>query len=115
MPTNGVDLDDGAPAIIQGLIENLHSEAHDAVVHVKNTIFNTVDMGDYRGHGAEATRTTMDDLQRFWDTELEPILTGLYQLVGGAGEELAAQDQIGAQQAAAVQAGSGMTAKAGRL
>jgi hypothetical protein len=57
----------------------------------------------------------MNNLQKFWDTELEPILTELYGLVGGAGEELAAQDNLGAQAAAAIEAGSGMTANAGRL
>jgi len=112
---NGVDVDNDAPATIQGLIRGFHTQAHDAVVNIKNTVINTTEGGGYSGHGAQATATSMTNLQKYWDTELEPILTELYNLVGGAGEELAAQDNLGAQAAAAVEAGSGMTANAGRL
>jgi len=112
---NGVDLETDVPATIQGYIKTFHMEAHDAVVRVGNTIVNTTQGGGYNGRGAQATATTMDGLQRHWDTYLEPILTNLYEIVGGAGEELAAQDNIGAQAAAAIEAGSGMTANAGRL
>lgn len=112
---NGVDLDVDVPGIIQGLIRGFHTQAHDAVVNVKNTIINTTNGGGYSGQGAQATATSMTNLQKFWDTELEPILTELYGLVGGAGEELASQDSAGAQAAAAVEAGSGMTGKSARL
>lgn len=117
MPANGtgVDLEVDTPGIIQGYIRTFHTEAHDAVVNVNNTIINTTEGGGYSGHGAQATATSMNGLQRFWDTELEPILTELYTLVGGAGDELAAQDNLGAQAAAAIQAVSGMVANAGRL
>jgi hypothetical protein len=112
---NGVDLEVDVPGNIQGFIRTFHDQAHDAVVNVNNTITNTTNGGGYSGQGAQATATSMANLQKFWDTELEPILTELYELVGGAGEELAAQDQLGAQAAAAVEAGSGMTGKSGRL
>jgi hypothetical protein len=42
---NGVDLDDGVPAVIQGLIRSFHTQAHDAVVNVGNTIINTTNGG----------------------------------------------------------------------
>jgi hypothetical protein len=123
--SNELGLKDGAAAAVQQVISRFHMEAHDRVVNIKNTVQGVVDDGSYAGAGATATVEKMGMLQKYWDTELEPILTALFEKVGGVGEALAAQDQIAANAAQSIEigtggggpmgAGSGMAQKAGRL
>lgn len=115
MSTEDLGLGDGAAAAVQGVISTFHMEAHDRVVNIGNTVQGVIDGGEYAGAGAAATTEKMQELQRFWDRNLEPILSDLYQKVGGVAEALESQDQQGANLVQAIDAGSGMTGNKGRL
>jgi hypothetical protein len=110
----GLKVIEGVPDQVRQLISEFHLTSHDKVVNIGNTV-DAAFMDGYSGAGANAAATTSGELQHFWDTQLEPILTDLYTLVGGSAEALADQDQVSAQEAAAIDAGAGMVGKSDRL
>ena len=111
---DGLKVIDGVPEKVRQIISEFHMTSHDKVVAIGNTVDNAF-MDGYSGAGASAASSTSTQLQNFWDTQLEPILKDLYHLVGGSAEALAEQDQLSAQEAAAIDAGAGMLGKSGRL
>jgi hypothetical protein len=110
----GLKVIEGVPDQVRQLISDFHLASHDKVVNIGNTV-DAAFMDGYTGAGANAAATTRGELQHFWDTQLEPILTALYSLVGGSADALADQDNLGAQETAAIDAGAGMLGKSGRL
>lgn len=115
MSTENLGLSDGVAGAVQNVISTFHLDAHDRVVNIRNTVQGVVDGGEYAGAGAAATTEKMQQLQQYWDKNLEPILTRLYQQVGGTAEALTNQDQLGANLVQAIEAGSGMTGNKDRL